>query len=182
MQRFLMGAHRLLIVAVLALAAAAWAGSAVAVPPERTVLFDDTFQTHSPFCGDAIIVEHDVGRITYVAFFDQNGFVPRSAVHGAAVTSTYTNTSTGATLTVFHSNLDSSRISFDPATGIYTVTESFTGLNFILRRPGEPPLVSAGRAVDTFTVSFDSEGNPTFTELGDSATPNMVHITQILCG
>jgi hypothetical protein len=59
------------------LAAAVWAGGAAAVPPERTVFFELTYPITSFACPDAHLVEHDVGRITFTAFFNPDG-TPRA--------------------------------------------------------------------------------------------------------
>jgi hypothetical protein len=173
---------RLLVAVVVAVLAAVWTGSATAVPPERTVTFEVTNTFTSPFCGDALIVVHDVGRITFTAFFNPDGpFLKAFMIHDPALTSTLTNTETGATLTLFYSNLDVVRQSFDPTTGVLTVTESFNGLNFIIRGTDGPPLVSAGRGVITFLITFDADGNPIFSDVRESSTPKIVHLTQILC-
>lgn len=173
---------RLLVAVMLAVLAAVWTGTATAVPPERTVTSEATQTFTSPFCGDALIVVHDVGRITYTAFFNPDGpFLRAFMIHDAALTSTITNTETGATLTLFYSNLDVTRQSFDPETGVLTVTESFNGLNFIIRGTDGPPLVSAGRGVITFLVRFDADGNPILSDFRQTSTPNLVHLTQVLC-
>jgi hypothetical protein len=94
--------RRLLVAVMLAASAAVWTGNAAAVPPQRTVTFDFTYPPFmSPFCGDALIVQHDVGRITFTTFFNPDGSPSRFTIHDAAVTSTLTNTDTGATLTLF---------------------------------------------------------------------------------
>jgi hypothetical protein len=173
--------QRLLIATSVLVLAAISTGTAAAVPPERTVTFDVTYTVQSPFCGDAIIVQHDVGRITFTSFFNADGSLRAFTVHDAAVTSTFTNTETGATLTGFYSNLDSSQFRFDPATGILTATESFNGLNLLVRGTGEAPFVSAGRAVVTFRIMFDADGNGTVIDVTQVATPKMFHLTQVLC-
>jgi hypothetical protein len=159
-----------------------WTGPAAAVPPERTVAFDVTYTfDNSPFCGDATIIVHDVGRITFTSFFNPDGSLRAFTVHDAAVTSTLTNTETGATLTGFYSNLDASKFSFDPSTDIFTVEESFNGLNILIRDAGGAPFVYAGRALVTFRIKVDSEGNGTLIDVTQVATPKMVHLTQLLC-
>lgn len=175
------GSRRLLQAAVvLSLLAGVWAGNATAGPPQRTVTFETTSTFRSPFCGDAIIVEHDVGRMTFTLFFNPDGSV-RITAHETAITQTLTNTETGATLTNFFSQAVSARNSFDPASGAITVTESVNGLNFIIRGTDGPPLVSAGRGVVTFLITFDANGNPVVTKTAETSTPNLAHLTQLLC-
>jgi hypothetical protein len=155
---------------------------ATADAPVRWVTFDATeIVTDSPFCPGDVIEIHDVGRITYTAFFNRDGTLKAFTTHDAAVTSYVEDTTTGAKLTVFYSNVVIQRNSIDSETGVITGTVSFDGLNFIIAGADGPPLVSAGRAVINFTVTFDSEGNPMVTETGGSATPRMLHFTQILC-
>ena len=170
-----------LIGAVLGVATAVWTATATAIPPERTVTFDQTYSFNSPFCGNAIIVQHDVGRITFTSFFNPDGSLRAFTVHDAAVTTTLTNTATGATLTGFYSNLDASNFSFDPATGVLTWTESFNGLNILVKGTGGAPFVSAGRAVVTLRFTFDADGNGILLDETQVATPKMFHLTQLLC-
>jgi hypothetical protein len=149
--------RRVLIAVILGVfVAAAWTGSAVGAPVFRSVTFEQTYSFDSPFCGDAVIAVHEVGRITFTVFLDKNGFPQSFALHDAAITYTITNTETGASITSFYSN-------------------------FMIRSADEPPLVSAGRAELTYTLTFDADGNPIFTQTGLSETPNMVHLTQLLC-
>jgi hypothetical protein len=169
-----------LVVAMLAAPAAVWTGGAMAVPPERFVTFDATSTFTSPNCGDAIIVEHDVGRMTFTVFFNADGSVRSVAIHDAAITQTLTNTDTGATLTNFFSQAVGERFSVDLNSGAVTVTETVNGLNFIIRGTN-PPRVSAGRGVATFLITFDADGNPTVTKTGETSTPNLVHLTRLLC-
>jgi hypothetical protein len=173
--------QRLLIATSVLVLAAIWTGTAAAVPPDRTIMSEATQTFQSPFCGDALIVEHDVGRITYTSFFNPDGSLRAFTVHDAAVTTTLTNTETGATLTGVYSNLDATQISFDPSSGVVTLTESFNGLNILLRGTGGAPFVSAGRAVVTYRFRFDSEGNAILIDVTQVATPKMVHLTQLLC-
>ena len=128
-----------------------------------------------------MIVVHDVGRIMTTVFIQPDGTF-RLAIHDAAITSTITDTRTGATLTGFYSNVEAVQQKTDPVTGAITQTLGFTGLNFIFRTAEGAPLVSAGRAVQTFLITFDADGNPVFTSTGTRSTPNMVHATQVLCG
>jgi len=173
--------RRFLITVAMGVLAAAWTGSATAGPVFREVTFDQTYSfNNSPFCGDAVIVVHDVGRITTTVFIQPDGTF-RLSIHSAAITSTITNTETGATLTSFYSNLEAVQLKIDPVTGAMTETLTFTGLNFIFRTPAGAPLVAAGRAVVTILVTFDTDGNPIFTKTGESSTPNMEHVTKVLC-
>jgi hypothetical protein len=169
-----------LLATALVLLAAVWTGSAMAVPPQRTVTFEATETFTSPFCGEALIVAHDVGRITFTEFFNPDGSVRAATMHDIAITETLTNTETGATLTIFYSNFLDARISVDRKSGAITVTESFNGLNFIIEGTDGPPLVSAGRGVITLVITFDANGNPVVTRT-DTSTPNLVHLTQLLC-
>jgi hypothetical protein len=171
---------RFVVAVVPVVLAAFWTGGAAAAPPQRTVTFEATSTFTSPFCGDALIAEHDVGRITYTEFFNPGGSSKAFMIHDTAVTQTLTNTETGATLTDFFSQLVDERFSIDPSTGDITITVSVDGLNFIIRGTN-PPLVSAGRGVLTFLITFDAQGNPTVTQIGETATPNLVHLTQLLC-
>ena len=174
------GSMRLLLAVVaLAVLVAVWTGSATAVPPQRTVTFELTSTFTSPFCGDAVIVAHDVGRITITFFFNPDGSLTVT-VHDTAITQTLTNTETGATLTTFYSQFIDERVSVDPESGAITITESVNGLNFIIDGTESPPLVSAGRGVATFVITFDANGNPVVTET-ETSTPNLVHLTQLLC-
>lgn len=169
-----------LVVVVLTVLAAVWTGSATAAPPQRTVAFEETDAYTSQFCGDALIVEHDVGRITYTDHRNPDGSPKAFTIHYAAITQTLTNTATGATLTNFYSQVQAVRTSVDPESGAITVTASVTGLNFIIRASDEPPLVSAGRGVITFLVTFDANGNEVVTTTV-TETPNLLHLTQLLC-
>jgi hypothetical protein len=182
MQKSRLRRRALIAVTLAVFAAAAWTGSAVGAPVFRSVTFEQTYSfDNSPFCGDAVIVVHDVGRITFTVFLNQDGTPQAFATHDAAITSTITNTETGVSITFFYSNFVNEQIRTDPRTGVITDTLSFTGLNFIIRSPDGPPLVAAGRAELTATVTFDADGNPIFTQTGSSETPNMVHLTQVLC-
>jgi len=174
--------RRFLITVVGAVVAtAAWTGSATAGPVFRQVAFDDTYSfDNSPFCGDDVIVVHDVGRITTTVFVQPDGTF-RLSIHDAAITSTITDTRTGATLTGFYSNFEAVQQKTDPVTGAITEKLTFTGLNFIFPTSGPAPAVSAGRAVETLLITFDAQGNPTVTLIGGTATPNMQHVTQVLC-
>jgi hypothetical protein len=177
------GSTRLLLVVVaLALLTGVWTGSATAVSPERTVAFETTYTLTSPFCGDAVIAAHEVGRIASTTFFNPDGSLT-FGLHDAAITATWTNTETGATLTFFYSNFIHERDTFDPATGAITVTASFNGLNFIIEGTDGPPLVAAGRAVITLLVTFDEDGNPVVTQTIGTVTPNLAgkHLLQLLC-
>jgi hypothetical protein len=173
--------RRYLIIAMVAVLATLWTGSAAAIPPERFVTFEATSVFKSPFCGDATIVEHDVGRITLKAFFNPDGTLKAFTIQDAATTSTLTNTETGATLTFFYSNFVNDQYRVDHRTGAITDTLSFNGLNAIIRSPEGPPIVTAGRAALTYLVTFDVDGNPIFTPTRETATPNMEHLTKILC-
>ena len=56
--------RRYLMIAMLAVLAALWTGSAAAVPPERVVTFENTYsfsgaQANPELCGDASFVVHD---------------------------------------------------------------------------------------------------------------------------
>lgn len=164
------------------LAIAAWTGSATASPVFREVTFDNTEAfNNSPFCGDDLIVVHDVGRVTFTAFLNRDGTPQAFTTHDAAITSTITDTVTGASLTLVYSNFVNEQIRTDARTGAITDTLSFNGLNFIIRTSDGATLVSAGRGVLTASVTFDADGNPIFTPIGASSTPNLVHITSILC-
>lgn len=175
--------RRYLVTGIVVLLAALWTGSAPATPPERVVLVETTgIFNNSPFCGTDTIVVHDVGRITLAVFFNPDGTVKAFTVHDAAITSTLTNLDTGATLTGFYSNFVNDQYRIDPRTGAITETLSFSGLNAIIRDAnGKPTVVTAGRATLTYLVTFDSAGNPIFTPTGVTETPNIVHLTQILC-
>lgn len=173
--------QRLIITFALIVLAAVWSGSAAGDPPERSVAFDATSTFTSPFCGDAPIVEHDVGRMTFTVFFNADGTFKAATVHPVAITQTLTNTATGATLTDFFSQFVRDRETFDPTTGVLTLTEEVNGLNFIIRGT-DPPLVSAGRGVITYLITFDAEGNPHVTVASQTSTPNLAHLTGLLCG
>jgi hypothetical protein len=173
--------RRFLIAVIAAVPAAVWTGDATAAPPQRTVTFDVAFTFTSPFCGDAIITDHDVGRITFTSFVNADGTPRAFTTHDAATTTTLTNTETGATLTLFYSNFVDARLSVDPRTGVITELVSFNGLNFLGETLDGTPFVSAGRAELTFLVTFDADGNPIFTPTGVSETPKIVHLTQLLC-
>jgi hypothetical protein len=175
--------RRYLVIGIVVLLAALWTGSAAAIPPERFVFFESTAVfNNSPFCGDATIVVHDVGRITLAEFFNPDGTPKAFTVHDAAITETLTNLDTGATLTTFYSNFVNDQYRIDRRTGAITETLSFSGLNAIIRDPnGKPTVVTAGRATLTYLVTFDAAGNPVFTPTGVTETPNMEHLTQILC-
>jgi hypothetical protein len=170
-----------LVTITLAVLAAVWAGGAAAVSPERTVFFELTYPIFSSVCPDAHFVEHDVGRITFTTFLNADGTLRAFGTHDAAITSTITNTDTGATLTFFYSNFVHEQISVDSATGALTDTLSLNGLNFIIQSPDGPPLVSAGRVVVTLLVTFDADGNPIFTVTGITSTPNIVGLSQFIC-
>jgi hypothetical protein len=158
------------------------ATNAAAIAPDRTVTFENAYMfANSPFCPGDLIAVDDVGRITYTAFFNRDGSLKAFTTHDAAISSSVTDATTGKTLQVFYSNVVIQRDTIDPVTGVITITLGFNGLNFIIQGTSGPPLVSAGRAVETVTLTFDSEGNPTLTEVGSTATPNMMHLTQVLC-
>jgi hypothetical protein len=173
--------RRHLIIAIPVVLAALWTGSAAAVPPERFVVFDLMFVFKSPFCGDATIVGHNVGRSTVKTFFNRDGTVKAFTIQDAAVTQTLTNTETGATLTNFYSQFVKDQYRVAPTTGAITETLTFNGLNGIIKNPEGPPLVIAGRAEQTYLITFDAEGNPIFTLTSDTSTPNMEHLTKLLC-
>lgn len=173
--------RRLLVAVTLAVLGAVWAGGAAAVPPQRTVGFEDTYTYRAQPCGDALIVVHDVGRITFTDFFNPDGSLKVSTIHDAAITSTQTNTETGATLTSFYSNFVQDRLSIDPRSGVITEILSFNGLNFIVEGRDGRRVVSAGRGVFTFLITFDADGNLIGTPIGGTSTPNLVHVSQLLC-
>jgi hypothetical protein len=174
--------RRFIVAAAVAGVIGACAGNATAVPPDRTVTFEDAYTfDNSSFCPGDLIAVDDVGRITYTAFFNRDGSLKAFTTHDAAISSVITDTTTGRSLQLFYSNVVIQRDSIDLATGVITITLGFNGLNFIIGGTAGPPLVSAGRAVETLLLTFDSEGNPTVTEVGSVATPNMVHLTQVLC-
>src|SRR5947207_7580744 len=107
---------------VTGLAIAAWTGTATAAPVFREITVDDTYSfNNSPFCGDDVIVVHDVGRIMTTVFIQPDGTF-RLAIHDAAITSTITDTRTGATLTGFYSNVEAVQQKTDPVTGAITQT------------------------------------------------------------
>jgi hypothetical protein len=164
------------------LAGAVWTGTATAAPVFREVTYEQTSSfDNSSFCGNATIVEHDVGRMMTAVFVQPDGSI-RVLTQGAKVTSTLTNTETGATLTFVGSNMESFRqLTTDPLTGAITETVAFNGLNYLIRTPQSAPLVSAGRGVLTLAVTFDGDGNPIFTPTGELSTPNLKHLTQLLC-
>jgi hypothetical protein len=172
--------RRFLIIAAIASTAAVWTGSATAVPPVRGVTFENTYSFTSPFCGDAQIVAHDVGRMTFADFFSPDGSLKASTNHLTAITQTLTNTATGATITNFYSQFVVARFSVDALTGAITIVESINGLNFIIQEPDGRRQVSAGRGTITLLVTFDENGNPVVTET-ETSTPNLVHLTQLLC-
>ena len=166
--------------------AGVWAGGAAAVGPVRTVTFEADFTfDNSPFCGDAVIAVHSVGRITDMTWSNADGTDLRFSEHYAAVTGTYTNLDTGATLTIIGSNLETDHLSLDPTTSGFTLTTTYSGLNFRVAGTARPPLVSGGRAVVALTGTYEVIGNVIYlspvTET-QNATPDMMHITQILCG
>ena len=174
--------RRGVIIAAVGCVAGGLAGSAIAVPPERFVTFDLTSDYQDARCGDAIIHEEDVGRITFTRFFNPDGSEKALVIHFTAVTQTLTNTETGITLTNFYSQVFHERVSVDPETGVIAVEDDITGLNFIIRSAdGGPPLVSAGRGVDTYNVTFDGEGNVIVSDVSRTSTPNLVHLLQVLC-
>ena len=43
------------------------------------------------------------------------------------------------------------------------------------------PQVAAGRAVVTFVIAFDADGNPIVIDISQTATPKMEHTTKLLC-
>jgi hypothetical protein len=160
---------------------AVWTGTAAAAPVFRAVTFDRTSTFNdSPFCGDATLVEHDVGRLMTAVFVQPDGSI-HVLEHGAHVTSTLTNNSTGATLTVVGSNMESFTETTDPVTGAMSETVAFHGLNYLIRTGQGKPIVSAGHGVLTLAVTLDANGNPIFTPTGESSTPNLHHLTQLLC-
>jgi hypothetical protein len=172
--------RRLLLAAALAVLAAVWTGSATAVSPQRTVTFEVTYTFTSPFCDDALILAHEVGRRTFTDFFNPDGSLKATTIHDTAITQTLTNTETGATLTNFFSQFIDVRIKVDRRSGAITVTESINGLNFIIEGTDGPRVVSAGRGVITFLITFDANGDPVIT-VTETSTPNLVHLTQLLC-
>jgi hypothetical protein len=175
---------RCLIAAMLIVLTATWAGTAAAGAPGRTVLFDGTITFTSPFCGDALLVEHTVGRITDLSWSNADGTGFRFMEHWAATTSTLTNTDTGVTLTFDTANLESDHLTLDPTTGGFTLTEVFDGLNFKESGTSGPPRILTGRATETLVGTYEVVGGVIYlspvTDI-QTQTAHVDHITKLLC-
>ena len=60
-------------------------------------------------------------------------------------------------------------------------TLTFSGLNYILRQPSGPPIVSAGHRMESFSFFFDANGNLIDTGYSESSTPSLIHLPDQLC-
>ena len=139
----------------LPLALAPAAAASAATPDRFSFAVDDTgLSRTSEECGFDILL-HVQGTIRVLDFFDQDGNGTRTLVTYPGLTYTFTNASTGESVT--------SR-SPDPEHLTWNVDGSgslrVTGLVLHFRVPGDG---SAGQA-GTFTVSWDTEGEETETE------------------
>lgn len=153
--------------------------AAEAAAPERVVSDTVTYSGTSP-CGP--VTEVDVGRITSTTFFNTDGTVKRFVLRDPAITSTFTLKG-GNSLTFFVSNivLISSTTTTSPNGSTYTEVDKYVGLNYIYTTPDGRMITSAGRGTLTYMVSYDARGKIVSEDLSDSATPNLAHVTDIIC-
>jgi len=118
--------------------------ASAAAPEHERVTLDDTFVWND--CGFPV-VQHDTGQLHFVAWFDESGTRQRQLVAAPGSRSTFTNPSTGnsvssATPYVVHKT--------DNPDG--SVTVAFTGLRFMVRGGGST-YVDSGREVIVFAES-----------------------------
>jgi hypothetical protein len=167
------------VVATLALAGAASAQSQKVFPGE-VVHIDETYidPYFSEVCGFPV-VQHDVGVIKFTFFeTDPNGDL---RVHEqVSLRQTVTNAETGTSLTGQVSGSEIATVETTDENGSLLFTETFMGLNFLLRGlkgPDGTPLPNfSGRGVEFLSVTFDENGNVIDFNFGDTKTPHLEHI------
>lgn len=128
MNRRVMG----ICVAVAGTALTCVAAPAAASQPEQFTVYRDEPMTFSIDCGDFVASGEGVYSERWIFFLDSEGNVTRFAEYASAPADVWTNSETGATITI----RGRFQQFYDPIPGTDEATVTVTGFRYIVNEPG----------------------------------------------